>query len=67
MDNLADEIDKCPLNQGCLVMFTLGPRKLPIMQSSRVIHRSGVAQVLKWMEGQSGLSKLSVIFVGVRC
>ena len=67
MDNLADKIDKCPLNQGCLLMFTLGPQKLPIIQSSGVIHCSGVAQVLKWMEGQSGLSKLSVIFVGVRC
>ena len=55
VDNLAEKADECPLNhvnqdrKNCLLYGVAGC----------LLFR--VAQVLKWMKGQSGLSELSVI------
>ena len=45
MDNLAEKVDKCPLNWGCCVCVQLGPRKLSVIRSSGV---SAIQELLKY-------------------
>ena len=56
VDNLAEKVDECPLNWGryILLVYKWDPEK-------RGVRYSGVAKVLKWMEGQPGLPKLPFI------
>ena len=58
VDNLAEEVDECPLSRGCYVLFGTIGSEVSIIRSSRV---SAIQGFLKSMEKRLGLSELSIM------